>query len=488
MRKIDSRFMLLLILSGLLSLGFIGGSAINYQITKASVHREIIQKDLPLTMNNIYSDISAELNRPILVASSMASDTFLKDWVMSGEVDEQRVRKYLLEIKEKYGFFTSFFISAYSFHYYHYSGVHKKISPSDSHDVWYYTFIGSEKEFDLDVDTDEAGDNTLTVFVNYRVEDDQGRLLGVTGVGLKMDHLATLVSEYREQYGRDVFLADRDGLIQVHRNVELIETGTLDGLTGQPGIMNHLLDQASYPTDFSYTRNDDEILANVRYVDNLDWLLFVEQSETESLKEARMNFWRTVIIGLITSFVVIAVMLVTVSRFQVQLEKLAVSDALTGCANRRKLEEEFGRFFSRMERSKKPFSLIVMDLDGFKGVNDQLGHVAGDEVLKTIATMLAKEVRPTDILARWGGDEFALLTETPLSEAKMIAERIRLRVEAMRWTHGTDKGADPRNEVTVSLGIASAREGDDLSALLKRADTALYRCKKEGRNQVNFEL
>lgn len=105
MRKIDSRYQLLLILAILLTLGFVGGSAMNYHITKASVHRQIIQNDLPLTMNNIYSDITSELTRPILVSSSMAADTFLQDWVLNGEEDQARVRKYLLEIKEKYDFF-----------------------------------------------------------------------------------------------------------------------------------------------------------------------------------------------------------------------------------------------------------------------------------------------------------------------------------------------------------------------------------------------
>lgn len=187
MKRLDSRFKLLALLTVLLASGFVGVSGINYQITKASVHREIVQNDLPLTMNNIYSDLTSELTRPILVASSMAADTFLQDWVLDGEVDEDRVRKYLLEIKEKYDFFSTFFISAHSLRYYHFQGIQKNISPADAHDVWYYRFIGSGKEYDLDVDTDEAGNNSLTVFINYRLEDEKGQLLGVTGVGLKME-------------------------------------------------------------------------------------------------------------------------------------------------------------------------------------------------------------------------------------------------------------------------------------------------------------
>jgi len=89
-----------------LIVGFAVISIVNYQVTKASVIRTIIKQDLPLTMNNIYSDLSAELTWPLLVASSMATDTFLKDWVINGGKNEDRIRKYLFDIKGKYGLFS----------------------------------------------------------------------------------------------------------------------------------------------------------------------------------------------------------------------------------------------------------------------------------------------------------------------------------------------------------------------------------------------
>jgi len=138
LKQLTPRNKLLAALFVILAGAFIGGSGLNYQITKSAVHREIIQNDLPLTMNNIYSDLSAELIRPILVASSMATDTFLKDWVMDGEQDPSQVQKYLFEINERHGFFSSFFISSLTSNYYHFKGTHKAISFNDDHDVWYF--------------------------------------------------------------------------------------------------------------------------------------------------------------------------------------------------------------------------------------------------------------------------------------------------------------------------------------------------------------
>jgi diguanylate cyclase (GGDEF)-like protein len=484
MRRVNPRNRLLVALAVILSLAFVGVSVINYNITKAAVHSEILQKDLPLTMSNIYSELTAELTRPILVASSMATDTFLKDWVLDGEVDPDKIQKYLTEIKESYGFFTAFFISAQSSTYYHIKGVHKQIDPSDEHDVWYYRFIASDKEYDLDVDTDETSNNILTLFINYRVTDDAGRLLGVTGVGLKISSVARLVNNYQERFHRNVYLTDKQGLIQVHRDTSLIEKMSI---ADKEGLKDHTAAILSLPEDpvyYEYIHDDQKILLNVRYISELDWLLFVEQNETSALELARENFWRTITIGICASILVILLTLVTINRYQRKVEKLVVLDELTGIANRRKLETDFGKAVYSHSRNRQPVGIILMDLDGFKEVNDILGHMVGDTVLKKVATSIGEAVRPTDTLARWGGDEFALLTTSSLEEAARMAERIRILIEDLEWPADGMKSDDPRGRLRISCGVAGFVEGDSLDTLLRHADQALYRSKAEGGNRV----
>ena len=207
----------------ILLFSFVGVSFLNYKLTRASVHEEILRNDLPLTMDNIYSELSSDLTRPLLVSSSMSSDTFLKDWALEGEVDADKVTRYLAEIKEKYSFITTFFVSAKTGTYYRFSGIHKTISPADAHDVWYFDFLASGKEYDFDVDRDEAADNVLTVFINYKVVDEEGKLLGVAGVGVKVDTVARRIAEYQKKYERTVYLTDPQGMIQVHPDTTLIE-------------------------------------------------------------------------------------------------------------------------------------------------------------------------------------------------------------------------------------------------------------------------
>lgn len=160
----------------------------------------------------------------------------------------------------------------------------------------------------------------------------------------------------------------------------------------------------------------------------------------------------------------------------------ALTDALTGMANRRKFDQELVRRFAQWKRSATPLSLVLVDIDNFKKVNDVHGHVAGDAVLHQIAQVLLENVRAHDLVARYGGEEFAMiLPGTTLEEAKPVAERIRGSIAE----HGFQFG-DSQTNVTVSAGLAEAMLTNDSEVLVTRADTALYSAKDAGRNCCHF--
>jgi diguanylate cyclase (GGDEF)-like protein len=168
-------------------------------------------------------------------------------------------------------------------------------------------------------------------------------------------------------------------------------------------------------------------------------------------------------------------------RLSARLEKLATMDGLTGLFNRRHFETlariEWGRF----QRYGRPLSLLALDVDEFKAINDRFGHDAGDLVLKTIADDCSSMRRETDIVARFGGEEFVLLLpETNEAAAELVAERLRKSIE--EHSHAFP-GEQP--QISVSIGVAGATLGmPSFEALLKRADEALYEAKRNGRNQV----
>lgn len=165
-----------------------------------------------------------------------------------------------------------------------------------------------------------------------------------------------------------------------------------------------------------------------------------------------------------------------------QLRKLSDSDPLTGIYNRRKSMEELDGELQRSMRYDRPFSLLMVDLDRFKSINDRLGHSAGDVVLQRFVGVVQPILRGTDTFGRWGGEEFIIiLSETDKNGALRMAERIRKAV--------SEKELIPHLTVTVSIGIASLPEGpQDRDELVNAADAALYRAKDSGRNRVYTAL
>jgi diguanylate cyclase (GGDEF)-like protein len=164
-----------------------------------------------------------------------------------------------------------------------------------------------------------------------------------------------------------------------------------------------------------------------------------------------------------------------------ELQLLSITDGLTGLYNRKHLMETLIAEVKRSKRHKHPFAVLMIDIDHFKKYNDTFGHLAGDDVLRKMATVFKKSVRECDYAARYGGEEFlVMLPETGAKDAAVVAERLRSMVENEKV--GGDGGA---TVVTVSVGVAAFPEdGDDPESVVSRADTALYKAKTRGRNRV----
>ena len=161
------------------------------------------------------------------------------------------------------------------------------------------------------------------------------------------------------------------------------------------------------------------------------------------------------------------------------MDRLAITDSLTGVANRRGLNVRLSEERARAQRYDDTFSILVLDLDRFKSVNDTFGHAAGDQVLREVARLLQDECREPDLAGRWGGEEFMMiLPQVDLQEAAEVAERIRERVKNTVFGDGVS--------VTISIGVASYGDGHTTGGLFAQADRALYAAKEGGRDRVEL--
>ena len=166
------------------------------------------------------------------------------------------------------------------------------------------------------------------------------------------------------------------------------------------------------------------------------------------------------------------------------IREMAIRDELTGVYNRRHVMELLDYEKNRSSRGGGIFCLAMLDIDHFKNVNDMYGHLAGDAVLRAVATMLDQTLRSTEICGRYGGEEFLIvLAQTDIKGALICAERVRTNIENTLFP---DLGPDFK--VTVSIGLSEYHIREDVEKIISRADEALYRAKKGGRNRVEFEV
>lgn len=185
---------------------------------------------------------------------------------------------------------------------------------------------------------------------------------------------------------------------------------------------------------------------------------------------------------LLASFAATATTALCNAQLHATVQQQAITDPLTGLYNRRGFWDLAEHELVRAQRFNRPLSLILIDIDRFKEINDTYGHLMGDKILAAVSANCKAELRQVDIVARYGGDEFVvLLPETNLQEALPAAERLRTRIAALRFSHNEESV-----HATICVGVAELQMEDSLKSLIERTDQALYRAKQSGRNQVGI--
>lgn len=473
---------LILLILLLLGCGFLATSLVSYYTALHSIRASIVNTELPLTSDNVYSEIQKDLVRPILISSMMSRDTYMRDWAIDGERNVEQITRYLQEVQEHYGTVTSFFISEPSRTYYHAKGVLKQIEETEPRDAWYFRVREMTEPYEINVDIDMANQDRLTVFINYKVFDYQQRFIGVTGVGLTVDAVVKLIDTYQQRYNRSVFFVNPVGRI--------VLTGTSGGAMGAkvgqtlgelPGLAS-VMAQVSAPQsgNFQYQEHGRNHFLNVRFIPELNWYLFVDKHENGALAGIRKSLYLNLLVCLLVTAIVAVIVSLALRRYQARITALATTDQLTELLNRRGFDLLANQAIQEARRNQSELCTLLLDLDNFKELNDTHGHQAGDQVLRGFARNLRDDLRQSDILCRWGGEEFVLLLkDTSVEQARALAQKIRQQTEQSTFHYN---GSDLR--ITTSIGLAQLDADESLEQLLLRADRALYRAKQGGRNRL----
>lgn len=480
MASSTGKYRLLAWLGLLLVAGFLTTSIASYMVSRNAIYSSIKEQALPLSSDNIYSEIQKDMLRPVFISSLMAHDTFVRDWILDGEKDTAQIVRYLKEVKQKYGTVSSFLVSEKSRQYYYADGALKQIKEGEPRDVWYFRVRSMKDAFETNIDIDMANRDTMTVFINHRVEDYAGKFIGVTGVGLTLDTMATIIDSYQQRFKRNIYFVDAQGEIKLTGKSMKEVKGSIRQLPGISAIATDILNHSKTPTQLDYRHDEATMLVSSRFLPEMGWYLIVEQDITDEVRPVQQVFMMNLGISAVITLLVLAMTLLAVNRYQQRLEKAAGTDSLTGLLNRQAFEIVFQQSVREAHRSGRPLCAILFDLDLFKQVNDMHGHLNGDRILQAIAAITRAVIRESDIATRWGGEEFlVLLKDCPQGQALEIAEKLRNRIASHEFAIASENLS-----VTVSIGVAEYAYPETPDGFFTRTDDALYRAKEAGRNRI----
>jgi diguanylate cyclase (GGDEF)-like protein len=476
---------LLLWLSLILIAGFLTTSILSYFVSVNTIRNSITDQALPLTGDNVYSDIQKDIVHPVFISAEMANNTFLRDWILSGEQDQAQVVRYLQEVKRKHNTITSFVISEKTRNYYYADGLQQVISEDDPLDKWFFRVREMTAPYETNVDPDAGNNDTLTVFINYRVLDYDGNFIGVTGVGLTLENARNIIEAAEQRFSRRIYFVDKTGKLALTGSSMDGGVDTIQQIAGVQTIADKILAGDARPLSLDYRLPGNfglsRMQVNSRFIPELNWYLLVEQNDSAAVRPLRTVLFVNLGVSALATLLVLALTIPTLRRYQQRLEKAASTDALTGLVNRQAFDFLFAANLKDAVRRRSKFSVLLFDIDSFKAINDQHGHLAGDAVIKKVAELARSSVRGNDLVSRWGGEEFmVLLKECELPAAQQLAETIRTTIE------GCDFGLG--KPVTVSLGVAMYQNNESTDSFFTRVDQALYKAKHRGRNRLEVAV
>lgn len=289
MRKksgVMSKTRLTVVLGLFLLAGFMTMSIVGYFVSKANIREAVLNHELPLASDNIHSEIQGILLPPLNISETMANSVFLRDWMLKGEENVDKITDYLHRIQSKQGMNTAFLVSDKTKNYYSHTGLRDQIDPGGK-DVWYARCRAGKNDFEINADIDMHVSNQLTLFINYKVYDYEGRFIGVTGVAERIESIEALIRRFKVQYGKTIYFANPDGRVayRTGEGADPADKPELAAFMGSARLAAQVLSKPS--STLEYSRDGRDILLNTRYLPELGWYLLVEEDVHESTAHLR---------------------------------------------------------------------------------------------------------------------------------------------------------------------------------------------------------
>ena len=459
------RNFLLLVTSVILIISFGFSTVVSLKSMDALV-KENNRDNSVIYANEVSNAVLDVFSEAVAVSQSM-TNTFIKDLLYNEynlTLEEQSLilRKYLSDIVYKFGYSTAFLADSKTMAYYSEHGYSKTIDTNNPDDDWYVPFKESGKQYELNVDNDQANNNRLTIYINMRIIDNNGNFLGACGVGVPMKQVMTLLQSLEAQSDISIKLVSSDGVVRVARSGQLVFQRTEEELRA-------MLKKYEYSQPYYYEPKKEDGYTVIKYIPECDWFAVIDYEGGRSSASSTMLFKNLMacLIALLAVLIVVNFILNLVTKHTERFAEEALEDPLTGLKNRRSYSLEIEKLNRR--QSLKDISVATMDINGLKLTNDSFGHTAGDDLLKGASNAMKIYFGKNGWkLFRTGGDEFVALTTKPVADKNEIVAGFKNQLKLFH--HELIK------ELSVSIGVAKAEENEITSVeeLIKIADKKMY--------------
>ncbi len=416
-----------------------------------------------LIAESVDKAVMDDLSEPITVSRMISQDPKLIEMLEDEylyEEDEMimNMRTYLHSIQKQFGFTSVYVISEASKKYYSYVGLNKIIDPEkDSFDSWYTIFLEGGKGYELESSTDQVNRDKLTIFVDGRVEDNAGTLLGVSGVGVETVNILDLLARYEAEYGVRIDYVSSDGLVQMSSRTDAVHSSYVSGID-LPDKTNE---------DYQYQPYGVDGFAIVRYVKELGWYMVVRNDNIYNSAgyNYRFFFAETVIL-IFTLAMLFAGARNMITESLVVRNKDRTTDSLTGLKNREYFIRTYGE--KGTLNTTQYQSIAEFGIDDFDRLENSMSM---DRVILSVIRSARENFGLEGQIIRWNRNSFVVLFELNAEEAEAACRRFCKAVEEI-------------GEVTVSVGLTSIELNDTLRKNYYRAAGNMYLVKELGGNNV----
>lgn len=444
-----------------------------------------IANECQITATSMVNEITKSIDAPLSVSQTMADNQFLISVLKNEPLNDadmtdaykKQIQTFLNDYYKKYPYSSLFLVSTATGRYYHQDGVNRVLTPDNPENEWYYTFLKSGQDISLDIDNDEANNNTTTLFVDCKVKDSDSNTLGVIGVGLNIASINDEIDKLAQIHYLNGYLINTQGRIQMSSNDMIVpdSSNVMEYEKISESLLKELIAEPSKGQ--WYTDSSGQKYAEVLEVPGINWYLLVTMKDAAAVakfQQRKVTLYSFVILLLVLLF---GMTFLLFRRFRkIQLDE-AMRDKLTGLYNRQAVGTAL---HGDLEHGLDKYSfLFILDIDNFKGINDTEGHTCGDRVLKETAAEIKKASGKNSICIRWGGDEFLGILKGDRSSAENVLKEIHSGVQQIQMRDG-------RN-TTVSIGAAAIQRDRSFEEMTMLADQALYVSKENGKNRITWQ-